>query len=148
MDEMRELITVDQANRLFLAIAVAVPVFGLLFGTVLGARSGNARTGALRGLLVGLFGPINFVLWKVYNGITDRLGLDTVKNLLVNLGLFIGLGIAAGLAYGYLTRNKYDRLDGGSAGPGIALEPAGPSPARGPGTQRDFGESDRPARDP
>src|SRR5215470_11243448 len=101
MDEMRELITIDQANQIFLIVAIVAPIAGLAIGAVYGARQGNVQNAAARGLFIGLLGPLNLVLWKVYNGITDRLGLDTVKNLLVNIGLFIGIGIAVGLAYGF-----------------------------------------------
>ena len=100
MDEMKEIITMEQANRLFLMLAVVIPVIGLLVGGLLGSRRGNAGRGALTGLLFGLIGPANLLLWNVYNAITDRLGLDTVKNLLVNLGLFIALGVVAGLICG------------------------------------------------
>ena len=50
------------------------------------------------GLGVGLLvGAGNYALWTAYNAITDRLGLDTVKNLLVNLAVFVAVGAAAGL---------------------------------------------------
>ena len=100
MDEMREIVTMEQANSLFLGIAIAAPIFGIIVGAGIGALRRNVGHAALRGFLIGLLGPANLVLWNVYNLITDRLGLDTVKNLLVNLGLFVVLGIIAGFIAG------------------------------------------------
>jgi hypothetical protein len=105
MDDMREIVTVEQMDRLFLVLAIAAPLVGAAIGAAL-ARRGNPGRGALRGLLVGLLGPANLVMWKVYNALTDRMGLDTVKNLLVQLGLFIGLGLVCGFVAGYVTRNR------------------------------------------
>ncbi len=145
---MRELITIEQADRLFLLIALIAPVAGLLLGAAGGARRGAAKPGAMKGLLIGLLGPINLILWKVYNGITDRLGLDTVKNLLVNIGLFIGIGIVAGLAFGYYARSRYRRIDDGGGLTGVAVGPIGPAPVRLPGAERDPGECGVPPRNP
>ena len=58
---------------------------------------GAATKKLARDLVLGLLvGGGNYALWTVYNAITDRLGLDTVKNLLVNLALFVFIGILAG----------------------------------------------------
>ena len=84
---MKELINAHQAHLLMLAVLVLAPLIGLAGG--LWAK----RLG--RGLGVGLaVGVGNFLLWTLYNALTDKLGLDTVKNLLVNLCLFVGLGPA------------------------------------------------------
>ncbi len=96
-DDMREIVTVEQVQRLFLLLAIALPVLGAAIGAAWGARRGNAASAARSGLLVGLVGPANLLLWTIYNAITNRLGLDTVKNLLVNLTLFAIIGIGAGL---------------------------------------------------
>ena len=89
----QELITEHQAGLLMLAVLIAAPVIGVLWGAVVKRWA--------RGLTVGLLvGGGNYALWTVYNAITDRLGLDTVKNLLVNLGLFLVIGVLVGLALG------------------------------------------------
>lgn len=106
MDDMREIVSVEQVQRLFLLLAVALPILGVAVGAGLGARRGQLRRCALQGLLIGALGPVNLVLWFVYNRITDRLGLDTVKNLLVNLALFVTLGIVAGLVAGSIVRKN------------------------------------------
>lgn len=75
---------------LMLAVLIGAPLVGLVWGA--------ATKRVVHGLVVGLcVGVGNFVLWTVYNAITDRLGLDTVKNLLVNLALFLVLGVLIGL---------------------------------------------------
>src|SRR5262245_40151767 len=104
MNDMQEIITMEQANRLFLVLAIAGPILGLAVGSFIGGKAGEMKAGAIKGLSAGLLGVLILVLWKVYNAITDRLGLDTVKNLVVNLVLFIGLGIAAGLIAGRYVR--------------------------------------------
>src|SRR5579862_6948433 len=105
MDEMHELVTVDQMNRLFLLLAVALPVTGLVVGAALGARSKAAASGAAKGFVVGLLGPLNLLLWTMYNALTNRMGLDTVKNLLVQLAIFVVLGGLLGLIAGRIFRN-------------------------------------------
>jgi hypothetical protein len=109
MDDMREIVTVEQMDRLFLVLAIAAPIVGAAIGAAL-ARRDKPGPGALRGLLIGLLGPANLVMWKVYNALTDRMGLDTVKNLLVQLGLFVGLGVVVGLAAGFVMRNRAPRV--------------------------------------
>jgi hypothetical protein len=96
---MRELVTQEQAQHAFILLAVAAPIIGLAIGAL--------RKSIVAGLAWGLLiGPGNLVLWFVYNSITDRLGLDTVKNLLVNLGLFVALGLMGGFIYGRATRGS------------------------------------------
>jgi RsiW-degrading membrane proteinase PrsW (M82 family) len=90
---MHELITLEQANTLMLALIAAAPIVGALCG--LAVR--KVRGGALIGLELGIG---NFLLWKIYNAITDRLGLDTVKNLAVNVALFVAVGIVVGVVVG------------------------------------------------
>jgi hypothetical protein len=94
---MTELITLSQANHIMLAILVGAPLIGAIWGVI----AKQLRRGLIYGILVGAG---NFAMWNVYNGITNHLGLDTVKNLLVNLGLFIALGVIAGVLIG-----RYDR---------------------------------------
>lgn len=115
MDEMREIITLEEANRLFLIAAIALPALGLVIGAFWGFRIRRVVPGALSGLAVGLIGPVNLLLWNVYNLITNRLGLDTVKNLLVNLGLFLLLGVITGVILGRWSNRR--RADPPSALP-------------------------------
>lgn len=89
---MKELITIEQAQKLMLALLIVLPLAGAFIGAL------NRKF--LLGLLVGaLAGIVNFVLWSVYNSITNHFGLDSVKGLLINLALFCVVGILAGLVW-------------------------------------------------
>lgn len=157
MDDMREIVTVDQINRWFLLLAIAVPVLGILIGAAAGARHGLLKQSALKGLIVGLLGPLNLVLWKLYNTITDRLGLDSVKNLLVQLGLFLALGTVAGLIIGRFWRPASSTGDSGwqwsygspDSGGGAPI-PAGivSSSPTSASAARSFEEAVEPPREP
>lgn len=86
---MQEIVTARQVDTLFLILGIAGPLVGAGIGWW---RFKRARAGFLWGLLLSA----NWVLWRIYNAITDRLGLDTVRNLLVNLALFVVLGAVVG----------------------------------------------------
>lgn len=92
-DPNKELISLHQANGLMLAVLVLAPLVGLAWG----AAKKRLVPGFTLGLLVGAG---NYGLWTVYNAITEHLGLDTVKNLLVNLGLFVIVGLLVGIGAG------------------------------------------------
>lgn len=92
-DPNKELISLPQAQMLMVFVLIAAPVIGLAWGLI----KKRVAAGAIVGLLIGVG---NFALWTVYQRITETLGLDTVKNLLVNLGLFITLGIFIGIGAG------------------------------------------------
>jgi hypothetical protein len=98
---LKELITIHQANLLMLALLIAAPVIGVMWGSF----TRKVPRGALIGLAVG---GGNYALWTVYNALTDRLGLDTVKNLAINLVLFIVVGAAAGFAAAKFARPSTD----------------------------------------
>lgn len=108
---MKELIDEHQAHLLMLAVLVLAPLVGLAWG----ARAKRAGPGLLLGALVG---GGNFALWTVYNAITEKLGLDTVKNLLVNLGLFVVIGVVAGVGAGFFAARGRGRpvIQGGEHG--------------------------------
>jgi hypothetical protein len=93
---MHELVDLDAVERLFGWLALLVPVIAIGAGAAL--QFGARRAGALRiGILVGLLGPANWLLWRIYNGIEDHYGLDSVKAMLLNLALFAALGVAIGI---------------------------------------------------
>ena len=106
MDDMQELVSIEDFDRFFAWAAAAGPPLGLLLGAWLGQRRGAVRSGAVRGALIGLLGPANWLLWRMYNALTDRMGLDSVANLLLNLAIFLSLGLGSGLAYGLLLRRR------------------------------------------
>ncbi len=92
-DPNKELISLHQANLLMLAVLVLAPLVGLVWGA--------AKKRLVPGLVIGLLvGAGNYALWTVYNAITEHLGLDMVKNLVVNLGLFVVVGLLVGIGAG------------------------------------------------
>ena len=94
-----------------LAVLALAPLVGLAWG-VRAKRVGQ-------GLLVGaLVGAGNYALWTAYNAITAKLGLDTVANLLVNLGLFLVVGTLIGIAAGIFAARGRSRqgIQGGEHG--------------------------------
>lgn len=96
MGELQEIVTVEQVQGWFVWLAIAAPPVGLLAGALVGRCAGHARRGAAAGLAIGMLGPANLALWFAYNAIADYLGMDTVRNLLVNLALFAVLGGVVG----------------------------------------------------
>jgi len=89
---MKELISPEQASLLMRIILILAPAIGLAWG----AAKKKITTGLAVGIIVG---GGNFILWHVYNAITNRLGLDTVLNFEVNLGLFVVVGIVVGVVF-------------------------------------------------
>ena len=109
---MKELIDPHEAHLLTLGVLALAPLIGLIWGFA------NKRLPL--GLVIGLVAGVgNYALWTVYNAITAKLGLDTVKNLLVNLGLFVVVGIAAGVGagvYAARTQSSATAIQGGDNG--------------------------------
>lgn len=98
-----------------LGVLIVAPLIGVIWGAMAKRLAG--------GLIIGLLvGAGNYALWTVYNAITEKLGLDTVKNLLVNLTLFVVVGSVIGLGAGFYTarqrgsRNTHGREHGDVAG--------------------------------
>lgn len=106
---MRELIDEHQAHLLMLAVLALAPLVGLAWGT----RAKRVGRGLCAGALVG---GGNYALWTAYNAITAKLGLDTVANLLVNLGLFVVLGTLIGITVGWLGARGRQGVQGGKHG--------------------------------
>ena len=104
MGELREIVEVAAVERFFALLALLGPILGVGIGALVGARRRNLRRGALLGLLLGLFGPLNWAMWRTYNALTDRNGLDTVRNVFVNLALFVVVGAVIGIGIGWVQR--------------------------------------------
>jgi len=97
-----ELVSAEAVERLFRYLAVFGPIFGLLIGGILGWGLRKGRKGIVSGIIVGCFGPANYALWKLSGAITAKLGLDSVANLLIQVGMFVILGFAIGILIGKL----------------------------------------------
>ncbi len=100
MGELREIVDLKQIDKLFLILAVILPVAGLCIGLMRGRKKGNARSAAMQGALWGCIGPLNLALWKVYSALTSRNGLDSLANLGINLVIFVCVGAAIGFIAG------------------------------------------------
>ena len=103
---MKELVTVEQAERAIAIIAIAVPAVGIGLGALVGALRRRLAVGLVIGALCGAAGPGVWALWRMYNGIVGHYGLDSVRGLLVNLALFIAIGLLLGLAIGLVWRRQ------------------------------------------
>ncbi len=103
---MKELIELAAVERLFQLLSVGAPIAGMLVGALWGAKQQNVKQGAIHGLLFGLLGTANYLMWRIYNALTDANGLDSVRGLFINFGLFTVLGIAAGIVWAKLSRPK------------------------------------------
>ena len=104
MDEMRELIDLPTANAIVRAVAVGLPVAGLVVGGVVGAVRRRLVRDTLVGVVVGLSGVLLWVMWRAFNAITNHYGLDSVKGLLINLAVFVVVGGAVGAGIGLVLR--------------------------------------------
>jgi drug/metabolite transporter (DMT)-like permease len=102
--DMKELITAGQVERLFVVLAILLPALGLAGGWWRGRRRNAPREGAITGLAIGLLGPLNWVMWRVYNAITDRVCLDTVRNRVINVVLLLAAGALVGIGAGIAIR--------------------------------------------
>jgi len=100
MEEFREIIDLAVFERALTLAAPAIFVLGLSGGLVWGARRRRLAAGVAMGALAGLVGPLVWGLWAFYGMLVGRLGLDSVKALLINLGVFVAVGVGAGLAWG------------------------------------------------
>lgn len=104
MNDMQELVTVEQAEGVIALLSYALPLAGIVLGALIGALRKRLRRGAVVGLTCGLSGPAIWLLWRMYNGIVGHYGLDSVRGLLVNLALFVAIGLVIGGAVGLLWR--------------------------------------------
>jgi hypothetical protein len=104
MDNMHEIVNLAQFARGVIYFAIALPLLGLVVGLV--ARA------VLKGLAVGLLGPLVYGLWLVYSWlirydpVTGYCGLHKTAVLWLNVCLFALVGVALGAFYGWLFRGR------------------------------------------
>jgi len=99
---MQEIVTVAAVGRMFNSLALLFPVVGALIGVGALARGTDRVRSWRMGIGVGLIGPANWLLWWFYNALTDRNGLDTVRNFAVNVTVFVLIGLGIGIVLGYV----------------------------------------------
>lgn len=106
---MNELITQRQADVLF-GVVLALGVIAAPMAAFVARR--RRQSAPMAALAVG--GPPVLVglMWRVYNVVTDRLGLDTVKNLIVNAALFVLVGAICGVVWALVTTQQQRKENG------------------------------------
>ena len=95
MDGTRELVDAAQVGTA-LAVLSGVSLVAATALMILGRL--RKSEGMVRAALLTAAGILLYPLWVVYNQIEDHFGLDSLTALGLNLALFIGIGIAGGLA--------------------------------------------------
>ncbi len=105
---MQEIVSPAQAEAIVRGAAVALAGVGLI--GVIAALARRKRRGArlfartvLGGLVIAAGGLV-YLLWVLYNAIIAHLGLDSVKGLLINLAIFVAVGLVYGIAVGLAWR--------------------------------------------
>ena len=129
-DDTRELISRPEFWRWLVVVACAVPALALAAGGAWGARRKNLGAGLARGISVGLTGPAALLLWQIYNRIEDRYGLDSVRALLINLALFVIVGVITGILLRwvwYRTEGRSEEAGAAAAGSAVPAEETGGS---------------------
>jgi hypothetical protein len=96
MDEMRELVTEAQAERLVAAFCIGWALAGVIYYLAFARRAG--AIGRWRAGFIVLLGPLLYGAWRMYNAIEDHWGLDSVRALEINAAIFVVGGVAIGLA--------------------------------------------------
>jgi len=115
MDEMKELLDEATVERVIALLGLVGPLLGLAGGLLYGRlRRLELGFAAVRGLLVGLLGTLTWVMWRLFSYLVryqpapdpkqDYFGLERVDVLLLNMVLFIAVGVAVGLVIRSLSR--------------------------------------------
>jgi hypothetical protein len=100
-------------SQLFTVLAVATPIAAVIGWAVHRRSSGGRRRRLWVGWAAfGLAGPLNYGLWPLYNSIEDHWGLDSVRALLMNFGIFIAVGLVIGLLLRFLLRPAEKEVGG------------------------------------
>ena len=83
-------------NFLFFVLAFLTPSIVVILVALLREKiwTGEARLWLVLGAAAG---PLNLLLWLIYNAIENIYGLDSVRALVINFILFLILGIVGGL---------------------------------------------------
>ena len=106
LKEILDYILVEERINTFFAILMwAGPLAGIIVGAIWGLFSKSAVHSTLRGFLLGLGGTLIFFMWKLYLGIVNHYGIDSVKGLLINLAIFTFTGIMLGLGWRWVNRH-------------------------------------------
>ncbi len=110
MDEMSELVNLE-TFRMAVQIATALLVVG---GVIAGLAMRRKDRGLLKGLAVACLGPLLYVMWIYYcwmvryDPANDYVGLHRVSVFVINVLVFIAIGVLVGLVFGRAFRARGD----------------------------------------
>ncbi len=93
---MKELVTQTQAEMVLRAIAIGLPLIGIVIGTLIGRVRKRARTGATAGLIISLIGVVIYGLWSLYIALGNKFTFTSLGNIVVEMAAFAVIGSAAG----------------------------------------------------
>jgi len=94
---MREFVSPQQAEVIIYAVAGGLLALGVVGGAAAAAFTRPRRAGLIIGAFVALAGALVYALWLVYNAVIARFGLDSVKALVINLAIFVVVGLGYGI---------------------------------------------------
>ncbi len=102
---MHELVSLDKFDLAIRIVGLAGLPLGVVMGAILGRLRRHSGWYVSRGAALGLLGPILYGVWCYYRW-TVRLdphsgyiGLHKFSTLLINLAVFVVVGIILGLIY-------------------------------------------------
>ncbi len=107
---MQELVNLETFALTIHRLALLLPVLGLAGGCLIGLWRRSLADGAVKGLAVGLVGPVIWLLWLLfahlvrYDPQTGYCGLHRTAVLWLSMAVFVIAGIVLGLFYGRLFR--------------------------------------------
>ena len=83
------LLNSDLIRTLFKVLLFLTPLSALLIYVLFRNRVHNLETFTKILILIGLIGPVNLILWSIYNAIENHFGLDSVVALIINFAIFV-----------------------------------------------------------
>ncbi len=104
MNDLHEIVDIGAVSRIFGWVAILLPASAAIFGYFIAVNGKSRVVSALRWLMWGLLGPFNWLMWRLYNTLTDRNGLDSVLNVVVNFVLFAVVGCLLGVVFALFER--------------------------------------------
>lgn len=101
----QEIIREESVVRVFHLLTFLLPLGGMVVGGAIAGRRKSWRP-LLVGAVVGLFGPINQLLWLWYCKVLEKFGFDSVVSILVSLFSFAFAGAILGILMSLIFRRK------------------------------------------
>ncbi|MCX8053327.1 MAG: hypothetical protein N3B12_05930 [Armatimonadetes bacterium] len=94
---VKELVSQESVEKILLLLAVGGPLVGVILGTMVGAHERCALPKVIAGALIGSLLTVAYGMWRLFEVITNMLGLDSVANLIIELVLFAVAGLVVAL---------------------------------------------------